>query len=167
MYNIHSDICVPGKGYEKFFKDIENKETDLLFTPSFDEIEVSGNGAGLVVKYLDAKNKKSTLKVDMVILAVSMVPHHDSSKLNKMVSIDQDQWGFFQTLKSQPGSVETSRPGVFVAGAAEGPKDIQSSVLQAESAAGKIMALFESIQQEQSPVDEAMVSPVQGGNGSG
>jgi heterodisulfide reductase subunit A len=146
--NIHSDICVPGKGYEKFFKNIENKETDLVFTPSFEDIEVSGNGSGLVVKYLDTKNKKSSLKVDMVILAVAMTPHRDTAQLNKMVSIDQDQWGFFQTLNSQPGSVETSRPGVYVAGAAEGPKDIQSSVLEAESAAGKIMALFESIQQD-------------------
>jgi heterodisulfide reductase subunit A len=40
------------------------------------------------------------------------------------------------------GSIETSRSGVFVAGSAEGPKDIQTSVIQAEAAAGKIMAFL-------------------------
>ena len=38
--------------------------------------------------------------------------------------------------------VETINKGIFVVGCAEGPKDIQSSVIQAESAAGKVISLL-------------------------
>ncbi len=35
--------------------------------------------------------------------------------------------------------------GIFVAGSVEGPKDIQTSVIQAEAAAGKVMACLDAM----------------------
>ena len=52
----------------------------------------------------------------------------------------KDTKGFFMNQGIQLGSVDTSKPGIYLAGCAEGPKDIQSSIIQAEATVGKVMS---------------------------
>ena len=143
VHNIYSDICVPDKTYQKFFEKVKEEGTDFVFQSSTDKIKVSENGDGLDVKYVNGKGAEETLSVDMVILALTMIPEKETPQLGKILGIDLDDKGFFMTPRIQIGSVETLKPGIFVAGCAEGPKDAQSSVVQAESAVGKVMTCLE------------------------
>ena len=77
--------------------------------------------------------------MDLVILASPIIPNESTPQLAKILSIDRDDRGFLQTLDQKVGSTETSREGIFVAGCAEGPKDAQSAVVQAESAVANVM----------------------------
>ena len=78
----------------------------------------------------------------MVILACALVPSKTSKELSNKLAIELDNKGFFQTKKGYIGSVETSSNGIFTIGCAESPKDIQNSVIQAESAVGEIISLL-------------------------
>ena len=56
------------------------------------------------------------------------------------LGIRLNRWGFAETCELRP--LETSRPGVFVGGAFQEPKDIPDTVMQASAAAGRAMSLL-------------------------
>ena len=94
----------------------------------------------MVVEYNNGDSKKSSLPVDMVILSPAIEPREDASKLAKILDIPLDEYGFFKEEDQDGFSVVTSKPGVFIIGGAQGPKNIQDSVSQAYAAVGKILS---------------------------
>ena len=144
VFNIFSDICVPGKSYQSFYRSVEGVDTEMLYTSSIGDVSVSESGSGLKVSYSDAAGSPQGLNVDMVILAAALVPDPDAASLAEVAGVDLDRQGFIRTVSDGSGSMETSREGIFVAGTAEGPKDIQNSVIQAESAAGQAAEILSS-----------------------
>ena len=72
---------------------------------------------------------------DMVILATACVPSAATPKLAELIGLELDENGFFKTDPIIP--LDTTRPGVFVCGCAQGPMDIPESVAQASSAAAR------------------------------
>ncbi len=77
---------------------------------------------------------------DLVILSIGFEPRADAAEFARIFGIDADSYGFAATSKLRP--VETSRPGIYVAGTYQGPKDIPETVLQGSGAAAKAMALL-------------------------
>ncbi|MEA1972182.1 MAG: pyridine nucleotide-disulfide oxidoreductase, partial [Candidatus Cloacimonadota bacterium] len=57
-------------------------------------------------------------------------------------NVKNDKYGFIESQPYRIGTVATSRPGIFVAGCAEGPKDIQNSVVQSQAAVAEVISLF-------------------------
>ena len=143
--NIHSDICVHDKTYQKFYEGVRAADTDMRYCSSIAAVSVSGNGNGLEVRYPDGKDEEQVVGADMIILAAAMVPTDGTAALAEILGIELDGIGFYRVLSENVDSIETTREGVFVAGSAEGPKDIQTSVIQAEAAAGKVMALLDAV----------------------
>jgi len=88
---------------------------------------------------------------DLVVLAVGLEPPSGTDKLSHLLNISQDNNGFLleKHLKIKPS--ETSVNGIFIAGAIQAPKDIPSSIAQAESAAAKSVALLSRGQVELDP----------------
>ena len=72
---------------------------------------------------------------DMVVLSVGLNPPEDAPELAEAVGIELNKYGFADTNIFEP--LETTRPGVYVCGAFQGPKDIPDSVAQASGAAAK------------------------------
>ena len=95
----------------------------------------------MVIKCI-VNGKESSFPMDMVILAPAIEPREDASKLAKVLAIPQDEHGFFQEEPYIP--IATPREGVFIAGCAQDPKDIQDSVAQSEAAVGRILATLRS-----------------------
>ena len=139
IYNFHSDWCMPGKYYQKFHHDVKEEGVDFIYS-HVDKIKVDGNDKGLSIEYYNEKNEKEKLSADMVILSLAMMQGKDTASLSKLLGIEQDTKGFFMNQGIQLGAVNTSKPGIFLAGCAEGPKDIQGSITQAEAVVGKVMS---------------------------
>ncbi len=142
IYNLHTDICVPGKSYQKFFTEIKEEGTKLLYNASMDSVKVTENEGGLKITYLNNKGNQEAITVDMVILAPAVIPQKDNSLLSQIAGIDQDEYGFLQSKADGISSTETTREGIYMAGCVEGPKDMQASVSQAESAVGKVISVL-------------------------
>ncbi len=86
--------------------------------------------------------KKIEIAADLVVLATAMTPQAEAKELAKKLGIEVDGYGFFTEAERKLRPVETQVPGIYVAGCAQGPKDIADAVAHANAAASKVQALF-------------------------
>ncbi|EMR72956.1 Heterodisulfide reductase subunit A [Thermoplasmatales archaeon SCGC AB-539-N05] len=133
----YTDLCIPGKSHQKFYEKMKETGTDLI---RVQEVKIDKQGKEKTISYNNG-NKKDSFQADMIILASAIEPRDDVSKLAKILGISLDEYGFFKEENPDVSSVITSKPGVFIAGCVQGPKNIQDSVSQASAAVGKVLSL--------------------------
>lgn len=98
--------------------------------------EVTSDGERLIVKGEDTLVKRPiTIPFDMVVHAIGMDPNIDNPNIASVFGIDLETHGFIGRGNAYGNMGETSRPGVYVAGAATGPETIDDSIAQATAAA--------------------------------
>jgi heterodisulfide reductase subunit A2 len=104
--------------------------------------EVTSNGEKLIVKGEDTLVKRPiTIPFDMVVHAIGMDPNVENKSLAGIFGVALEQHGHIGKASAYGGLGETSRPGVFVAGAATGPETIDDSIAQGKAAAMAAFAL--------------------------
>jgi len=133
----YKDLCICGKSHQKFYEKMKKTNVNMVRTS---EIEVTKQGKDTVVKYNDGIGKKNVFPADMVILSPAIEPSYTVSKLAKTLGISVDEYGFFEEENPDISSINSTKPGVFIVGCAQGPKNIQDSVSQASAAVGKILS---------------------------
>jgi heterodisulfide reductase subunit A len=89
---------------------------------------------GLMIKYVCENGEHHKEPFDMVVLPEGLESPDDADALARAAHIDLNQYAFCSTRSFSP--LETSRPGIFVAGAFQAPKDVPDSVTDASAAAG-------------------------------
>jgi heterodisulfide reductase subunit A len=136
--HFYSDLCIPGKAYQKFFEEVRESGVDFIRGTV---TGVSPSGKERAIKYKTEDGKENTLTVDMVILNPALEPGADSAKLAGILNIAQDKDGFFSEKEPDLTSIATAQDGIFIAGCAQGPKDIAETVAEAEATAGRILSL--------------------------
>ncbi len=98
--------------------------------------EVTSDGERLIVKGEDTLVKRPiTIPFDMVVHAIGMDPNVDNPNIASVFGIDLETHGFIDRGNTYGNMGETSRAGVYVAGAATGPETIDDSIAQATAAA--------------------------------
>ena len=103
--------------------------------------EIIRKGDQLVVKGEDTTmGRPMEVPMDVVVLAVGMEPSRGTKEVAKVLGVAQDKFGFIEPVEDALDTVSTSVPGIFVAGAAAGPKDLDDSVSMAGAAAMKAVA---------------------------
>jgi len=70
---------------------------------------------------------------DMVVLSIGLAPNREAAALAGKMGIELNAHGFAATTDLSP--VAASRPGIYVCGTFQEPKDIPSSVMEASAAA--------------------------------
>ena len=132
---LYSDLCIPGKSYQKFYEETVDMGIDLIRA---NDVEITDDS--ITIKYKDEAQKENKITADMVILTPAIVPRTDAGDLAKILEIPVDNNGFFKEEHSEFSAISTSRSGIYVAGCAQGPKDIQSSITEAEAVVGRILS---------------------------
>ena len=94
------------------------------------EDPLTGN---LELRYVDGAGSKKSEVFDMVVLSVGIQIPQKTKDLANVLGIDMDNYGFAVTDTFEP--LAASRPGIFVSGAFNGPKDIPETVIEASAAA--------------------------------
>ena len=135
----YSDLCIPGRAYQKFYEEVKESGVDFIRATV---TEVSQSGKELAIKYKTEDGNENTLTMDMVILNPALEAGVDSSKLAEILNIPQGKEGFFSEKEPDLTSVATAQDGIFIAGCAQGPKDIAETVAEAEATAGRILSLL-------------------------
>ncbi len=103
--------------------------------------EVTSDGEKLIVKGEDTLVKRPiTIPFDMVVHAIGMDPNVDNPKLSEIFGVDLEAHGHIGAANRYGAMGETSRPGVFVAGAATGPETIDDSIAQGHAAAMSVLS---------------------------
>lgn len=75
--------------------------------------------------------------MDMVVLSVGMEPSAGTRAMAQMFGIQQNKYGFIESVRAPLDTVTTSVPGVFSCGAALGPADLEDCASSAAAAAVK------------------------------
>ena len=135
----YMDIRTHGKDFDKFYERGKAAGIEFVRAKVYGIEEADGTG-NLLLKYLSDDDKPSTREFDLVALSVGLEPSPASVTLAKRLGIQLNKYGFCHTNAFSP--VETSRPGIYVCGAFQGPKDIPETVMQASGAAGSVSALL-------------------------
>jgi heterodisulfide reductase subunit A len=131
---LYMDIRAFGKGFDGFWKRTQDEGARFIRgRPS--RIAPNGNSQ-IRVTYEDTENAtRLQTDYDMVVLANAVTPSEGLANLARCLGIELDEDGFLRAVETQAGLVMTTRPGVYAAGCASGPKDIPDSVSEGSGAA--------------------------------
>lgn len=104
--------------------------------------EVTSDGHKLIVKGEDTLVKRPiTIPFDMVVHAIGMDPNVENKSIAGVFGVALQEHGHIAKGHAYGTLGETSRAGVFVAGAATGPETIDDSIAQGNAAAMAAFAL--------------------------
>jgi heterodisulfide reductase subunit A len=79
---------------------------------------------------------------DMLVLSVGTTPAINTEAIRQMVSLSKSPSGFLKEAHAKLRPVDTPTKGVYIAGAAESPKDVRESVTQASAASSRASILL-------------------------
>jgi len=135
--NFYSDLCIPGKSYQKFYDETKRKNVEFIRSS---KVEVTKKGDQLSIQYINENDSKTNLLFDMVVLAPAIKPVSDASEIAEIAGISQGDEGFFAEEHEKINPVSTSTDGIYIVGCAQGPKNISDTIVQSEAAVGKIFS---------------------------
>ena len=137
----HNDIRSFGKDFERYFQRAEALP-GVEFIRSYASVvrEVSDT-KNVVVRYATDGDGVKEEEFDMVVLSVGLSPPKDKQRIADTFGISLNSHGFCAAERSNP--IGTSRPGVFVSGAFQGPTDIPESVFTASGAGAQCGELLD------------------------
>ena len=129
------DIRTHGKDFERYYN--RAQEADVRFVKSkISTIRPADDTGNLIIGYTDETGKRIDEEFDMVVLSVGFAKSKEAIDLAKRLDIELDQYQLAQTSSFEP--VRTSKPGIFVCGTFESPKDIPQSVIEASASAAMV-----------------------------
>ncbi|HEX7596980.1 MAG TPA: FAD-dependent oxidoreductase, partial [Polyangia bacterium] len=136
-----SIFCMDVRAFGKEFDNYVNRargEHGVKFIRAMPSrlVELPGSQS-LRVRFFEDGAKESREDFDLVVLSVGLRPSASVKDLAARLGLDLNQFGFCQTDRLAP--LAASKPGVYVAGAFQEPKDIPESVAQASGAAACAM----------------------------
>jgi len=127
------DIRTPGKEFEKYYETAKEKHGVNFIRSRVHTITEDPETLDLHINYVDEKGKIVSDVYDMIVLSVGLEVTEETREFASKIGIEMSDSGFCATSSFEP--VSTSRDGIYVAGAFNGPKDIPESVLDANAAA--------------------------------
>ncbi len=135
---LYMDVRAYGKGFDAFWDRTELEGAKFVRgRPS----SIAPDGRKLAVRFEDTKTGRiQTKRVDMVVLATAARPPEGLAGLAETLGLEEGEDGFLRADETHAGLVGSTRPGVYLAGCAGGPKDIPDTVAEASAAAAAALA---------------------------
>jgi heterodisulfide reductase subunit A len=134
------DVRAHGKGFDRFYERSKSENKVRYVRSMISRVIPNPEDDTLSIAYATPTHRIREETFDLVVLSVGLCPNPSFVKLAQRLGIQLNTDGF---CASDPLDVViTSRPGIFVCGVAQGPKDIPDSVQQGSGAAERATALL-------------------------
>jgi heterodisulfide reductase subunit A len=142
VFIFYNDIRAFGRRFEEFYsKAREDWVTFIKGIPS--EIKEQPQTNNLIITAEDVLSGfLLEAEVELVVLAVGMIPSKTSEELCRILHIPRGTDGFFLEAHPKLRPVETNTAGIFLAGSCQGPKEIPESIAQGKAAASSVATLL-------------------------
>ena len=135
------DVRTGGKNFDEFYQRTTDEEGVLYLRGKVSKVFKEGDK--LLVWGVDTlTGQKVEVEADLVVLAMSMNQAEGMEALARRLKISIDINGWLSEAHPKLRPVEALNQGFYLAGCAQGPKDIPETVAQASAAAAKVGALF-------------------------
>jgi len=163
VYVLYNDLRAAGKGYEEFYARL--REMGVIFVRGKpDHVDVLKDETLGIRIYDQTLNENLEIRADLLVLETGLIPSDGSEKIRKTLKISKGGDGFLLELHPKLHPVDTYSEGIYLAGAAHGPKDIPSAVAQALAASGRAV---EKVLSKESVTTEPIIAEVDMGKCSG
>jgi len=138
VFYLYRDIRSFGRGHEEYYRKAgEQRVVFIRYKPEEPPV-VSNNAKGTIVMVHDLLSDEAlTIPADLVVLNVGIVPRVDYHDVQSKLKIPTDADGFFQEAHAKLRPLDTPFDGIYLAGTAQGPKDITDSSAMGSAAAAK------------------------------
>ncbi len=142
QFHLFRDIRTYGK-YEVLYDEALGRGSVFMRYDEDEPPAVSAGDGGLIVRVKDRLTGGEEIEIptDLVVLVTGMVPR-ENSDLVHVLKVPVGREGFFNEIHPKLRPVETVIDGVFIAGAAQGPKNTAESVASSMSAVAKTAGLL-------------------------
>lgn len=127
------DMRTFGKGFEAYYNRARDESGVRMIRcrpPALEEVPGSRD---IRIRYEDQNGKLMIEDFNLAVLSVGIEPSSEAQQTAQRLGLELNRYGFCQTEEFSP--VTTSKPGIFVCGAFQSPKDIPETVMQASAAA--------------------------------
>ena len=136
----YNDIRTSGKGFEELY--LRARAAGVRFIKGLaGRIDAAEDGSPVICYEDQERGVRSQLAVDLAVLAVGLeappavLPFADQTPA-------RDGLGFYQERHPILHPLESTVPGVFLAGTCQGPRDISETVCQGSGVAARVMRLL-------------------------
>jgi heterodisulfide reductase subunit A2 len=141
-YVFYIDVRAGGKGYEEFLNRAQVEDGVVYLRGKVSKL--FREDGKIIVKGVDTLSSRMVeIEADLVVLATAVIPRIGNSRLAEVIGLTLDEQGCFNADNEEFNPMASNVPGVFLAGAALGSKDIPETVAQASGAAAKVLSLFQ------------------------
>jgi len=139
VYYIYRDIRAFGKGHEDYYRKAgEGGVIFIKYKPEAPPLVSDELGSTIVtVQDMLTNNETLAIPADYVVLNIGMVPRAEALEVQGMLKIAKGVEGFFTEAHAKLRPLDTPTDGIFLAGTAQGPKDITDSAAMGSAAAAK------------------------------
>ena len=143
VYIFYIDLRTFGKGYEEFYEStaeagvtfIRGRVGEIIQDDKTNTLTVRGEDT-LLGKPINLEG------IGLVVLSTGVVAPESTKKVAHALNLSLSPDGFLLEAHPKLRPVDSFNDGIFVAGMAQGPKDIPDTVAQAKAAASGAMALM-------------------------
>jgi heterodisulfide reductase subunit A2 len=138
----YMDIRAYGKDFDAYYERAKNNAGVKYIRSIPSRVVELPASKSLQLRYYNESGKRVEEEFDLVVLSVGIEPNKKIKEKATQLGVELNGFGFCSTNALSPTS--TSRKGIYVAGAFQGPKDIPETVTQASAAACDAMELLSS-----------------------
>jgi len=131
-YIFYIDIRAFGKGFESFYKQARYDSGVKFVRSQISAVKENPVNKNLRLSFIEDRIYKEE-EFDMVVLSVGLLANPSNNSISEILNIEQNQFGFFQEESLKP--LISTRKGIYLCGAGNGPSDIPEAVTQGSSAA--------------------------------
>jgi heterodisulfide reductase subunit A len=134
------DLRTSGKDFDKYFQRARDQGVRFIRSRVHSLTQVPGTEE-ILLRYVTEDGRMLTEAFDLVVLSVGLEAAPEVVELSRRLGVKVNAHHFARTSPLAP--VSASKPGIFVCGAFQGPKDIPQSVTEASAAAaaaGELLA---------------------------
>jgi heterodisulfide reductase subunit A len=143
VYVFYNDMRSNFKGYEEFFNRAQKSGVKFIRVKLENrKITEDSKTQNLTISAETEQGKPVSVEAEMVVLANAAVPAQTASELANILNIPSGKDGFFVECQPKIRPTDTEVPGIFLAGACQGLKDIPYSVAQGSAAAAQAASVL-------------------------
>ncbi len=137
---LYRDIQMAKKEFEEYYR--ERRKEAMFLKYDLDNMPIisklKGKGEKYKIKVRDVNlHDQIEFETDAIILSTPMIPADNLTELAKMLKVPLDKNGFFLEAHVKLRPLDFATDGIFLAGCAQWPKNIQDTIAQANGAAGR------------------------------
>ncbi len=161
VFNFYIDMRTPFKDYDEFYQKVLSEGVHFIrgrVAEVTDAARKPGEEGKIIVQVEDTLlNMQRRIPLDMIILSAGLEPRHDATDVAQTFGISCSMNGWFTEKHPKLDPVATMTEGIYIAGCAQGPKDIPASVSQGAAASARILSRIQQGKLALEPVRASVI----------